>query len=97
MKNVVTVVFGEEIDLHNYNVTICGNVDNKYYDDVYFGRLTFKRLNVFQGAWILTTVSGEEINTEKRDIDDALWGLSVKVFSDGPKKVDTLLKQKNKK
>ena len=97
MKNVVTVVFGEEIDLHNYNVTICGNVDNKYYDDVYFGCLTFKRLNVFQGAWILTTVSGEEINTEKSDIDDALWELSVKVFSDGPKKVDMLLKQKNRK
>lgn len=97
MRNVVTVVFGEEIDLHSYRVTICGNIDSKYYDDVYFGILTFKRLNVFQGAWILTTVNGEEINTKKSDIDDALCELSVKVFSYGAEKVDTLLKQKNRK
>lgn len=92
MRNVITVVFGEEINLHSYRVTICGNIDVKYYDNVYFGILTFKRINVFQGAWILTTVSGEEINTRKSNIDDALWELSVKVFSYGSKKVDELLK-----
>lgn len=96
MRDVITVIFGEEIDLNNYSITICGNIDNKYYDDVYFGRLTFKKLNSWQGVWILTTVSGEKIDCEHGNIDDALWELSVKVFSYG-KKVDELLKQKNRK
>ena len=97
MKDVITVVFGEEIDLNNYNVTICGTIDNKYYDDIYFGRLTFKKLSSWQGTWILTTASGEKIDCEHGNIDDALWELSVKVFSHGSKKVDKLLKQKNRK
>ena len=85
-------VFGKEIDLNNYSVTICGSIDNKFYDDVYFGRLTFKRLSSWQGTWILTTVNGEKIDSEHGNIDDALFALSNKVYAYGVKKIDEILR-----